>query len=185
MHHPGGLLLCIGGERASRDEQALVAATCHGATEIADGARANAAAVALALKDDRETHQAKVVDAEPIDAAVTAPAGDIHAIELSLTKQPPRESLKSVRRDAHEAVDELLFPVVVCGRLGLVRLVAAPCELGFARRAQVSQVGGSELKEPFVALALGEGRVGYQRRAIFGSAQTPRELLVRSPIPLR
>jgi hypothetical protein len=60
----------VRGERARRDQQALVASSCHRPAKVPDSARADAATVALALEEDREAEEAEPVDAEPIDPAI-------------------------------------------------------------------------------------------------------------------
>jgi hypothetical protein len=56
----------------------------------------------LHWKNTGEAHQAEPVDAESVDSAVTALAGDVHAVEVCLAQQPPGEPLKGVRCDVHE-----------------------------------------------------------------------------------
>src|SRR5215471_11334870 len=92
----GGFLLGVRGERARRDQKALVAPACHRAAEVADGAGADAAAGSLALKEDREADQPEPVDAEPVDPTVAALPGDVHAVEVSFTQEPPGEPLEGI-----------------------------------------------------------------------------------------
>jgi hypothetical protein len=72
-------LFGICGEGPCGYQQALIAATGHGAAKVANSAGADIPAVSLALEEDREADQAEPIDAESIDAAVSAPAGDVHA----------------------------------------------------------------------------------------------------------
>ncbi len=58
------LLSGVSSEPPSRYQQTLVAPSCHGTSEVANGTSGDASAVALALKEDRETNQA----AHPYDA---------------------------------------------------------------------------------------------------------------------
>src|SRR5579875_2886516 len=60
----GGFLFSVRGEVAGGDQQTFVAPACHCAAKVADCSGAYASVVTLALEEDRETDQAKPVDAE-------------------------------------------------------------------------------------------------------------------------
>src|SRR5215813_8688962 len=59
---------------------------------------ADTAAVSLALEEDRKAHEPEPVDAKPVDPAVTALPGDVHAVEVGFAQQPPGQSLESIAR---------------------------------------------------------------------------------------
>jgi hypothetical protein len=106
----GCLLLGIRSERSRSDQQAFVAPAGHRAAEIADGASADAAAIALALEENGEAHQPQPVDAESIDPAVTAFSRYLDAVKVGFAQQPLGESLEGVGLHAHELIEQLLFP---------------------------------------------------------------------------
>src|SRR5271165_2797609 len=83
---PGCLLLGVSRERAGSDEQSFIAPACHRAAEVAHRAGSYAAAISLALEEDREADQSQPVNAESVDAAIAALPRDTDTIEVSLAQ---------------------------------------------------------------------------------------------------
>jgi hypothetical protein len=71
------------------DQQSLVSTPSHGAAELSNGAWADTSLVSLALKEHGKTGQAKAIDPESINTAVTAPTSDRCAVKARLPKQAP------------------------------------------------------------------------------------------------
>src|ERR1039458_3246219 len=71
----GGLALGFGGVGAGCDQQALLAAPAHRPAEVAHGAGADAADVALALEEHGEAEQRHPVDPDAVDPAVPSFSG--------------------------------------------------------------------------------------------------------------
>jgi transcriptional regulator with XRE-family HTH domain len=92
-------------------EQAYVLATTgHGTTEVADSARAYAAAVALALEEDREADKPKPIDAQAVDPAIATFTRYVHTVEVGLAEEALSESFKGIGGNGHELFEQPLFP---------------------------------------------------------------------------
>src|SRR5215475_5300272 len=83
---------------------------------------ADTAAVSLALEEDRKAHEPEPVDTKPVDPAVTALPGDVHAVEVGFAQQPPGQPLESIGWHVHELFKQLFFPAPLRQRLPIVWL---------------------------------------------------------------
>ena len=94
----GRFPLRIGGEGACGDQEPLVAASHHSTSEVADGRRADASLVPLALEQDLEREELDAQHAYPIYAAVTTLSCDLDFDKSGLSQETLSEGFESVGR---------------------------------------------------------------------------------------